>query len=261
MDRRTENQLIGALSAVVVVGLIVLVAGTAIAQTNGRSDNVATLAVVSSPTTTSNLPPDKQAIVDRLAATRSAEGEYIADHPENQPAGDPPTLKPTIEPTSWSVGIVENGQAPTSSMSFGGINHWSWDIDGHHTGVYAGAEGYASADPGRGVLMVLASTMALHSIPELGGWYEAPPETGALRIVSYEGTVLTVEAATGETFYFDAETRDFTDANGDPVPTDTPTPAPPPAFTPASSLPFALPTPTPTASAQATVAATAAVGQ
>lgn len=85
--------------------------------------------------------------------------------------GNPPTPKPTIAPTSWSVGIVENGQATFSSMSYACVNYWSWDIDGHHTGVYAEAEGYLSAEPGRGVLMVLASTMALHPIPDLGGWY------------------------------------------------------------------------------------------
>lgn len=222
MDRQTENRLTGALGAVVVAGLIVMVTGVAMALTSGHSDNVDTLAAESSPTTVDQ----KQAMVDRLAATRSAEAQYIAEHPESPPTGNPPTLKPTIVPTSWSVGIVENGQAPISSMSYAGVNHWSWDIDGHHTGVYAGAEGYLSAEPGRGVLMVLASTMALHPIPELGGWYEAPRGTGALRIVSYEGTLLTIQSADGQTFYFDAETRAFTDAHGNPVPTDTPTPAP-----------------------------------
>jgi hypothetical protein len=64
--------------------------------------------------------------------------------------------------------------------------------------------------------------------------------------VSYDGTLLTIEAETGETFYFDAETRAFTDGGGNPVPTDTaqPTVAPLPTL---DGTPPPFPTDTATA--------------
>ena len=77
--------------------------------------------------------------------------------------------------------------------------------------------------PGRGVLIVLVSAMDLSSVPEKSGSYLAPPGVGSLHIMSFQGSILTVHATTGEAFYLDAESRAFTDANGNPVVTDTPT--------------------------------------
>ncbi len=72
---------------VLAVGAALLaVAGIAIGLTSGGSGT----------------PEDeKQAIIDRLAATRSAEAQYLVEHLESSPTGNPPTLKPTIAPTSW----------------------------------------------------------------------------------------------------------------------------------------------------------------
>lgn len=180
---------------------------------------------------------EKQEVMDRLTATYAAAVEYADEHPDEVPVPNP-TVMPTVQPTSWSVGIVDSGQAPISSMQFLGTNAWSWDINGYHVVVYAGSEGSMGDTPGRGILLVLASTMDLKAVPSLGGWYEAPLGTGALQVVNFEGTQLTVEAETGETFYFDAESREFTDAEGNPVPTDTPTPTPwPSPPEPSTTLP------------------------
>ena len=54
MDRHTENRLIGALGAVVVAGLIVMMAGVAMALTSGHSDDFSRRTAESSPTATAN---------------------------------------------------------------------------------------------------------------------------------------------------------------------------------------------------------------
>jgi hypothetical protein len=225
---------------------------------------VALVAVGYAGTNSGNLDPAKQDVLERLQATRAAQIQFAQDHPEEIPTRNPTTM-PTIRPTSWSVGILVSGQAPMPGSQYVGVNSWSWDLDGNHVIVYAGSEGLEGRNPGRGVIAVLGETMSLQPLSQLGGWYRAPPGVGALRIVSFQGTLLTLQASTGQTFYFDAETRAFTDANGSPVPTDTPTPTPPPPQTPEFTLPpidFGTDTPAPTAAptAQPTLAATAAVG-
>jgi hypothetical protein len=105
MDRRTENRLIGALSAVVVAGLIVMAAGIAIALTSGHSDNVATLAAESSPTGY-NDEAEKQAIVDSMSAARASAIQFATDHPELLPPRSPgfvPTATPTPVPVPVGV--------------------------------------------------------------------------------------------------------------------------------------------------------------
>lgn len=169
---------------------------------------------------------EKQSLIDRLAATRSAAIQFASEHPELLPPAIPTTM-PTVEPTSWSVGLIEDAYLPGGGFSVS--NMWSWDLGGNHVQVFAGGAGPNVREAGRGSLLVMVRSMDLKVLTELGGAYKAPPDVGSLRITSFKGTLLTVEATTGETFYFDAETRDFTDANGDPVPTDTPTPSPLPS--------------------------------
>ena len=118
-------------------------------------------------------------------------------------------------------------------------NSWWGHINGTVVNIYAGQMGYhTGASAGRGVVLVFDPSPASVS-------YLAPLGVGSLRVVSYQGTLLTVQAATGETFYFDAASRAFTDANGNPVSTDTLTPFPEP--TPGGgTLPFPFPTDAPT---------------
>lgn len=128
-------------------------------------------------------------------------------------------------------GIAESSQAPYSSIEFKCTNRWAGHLGNLLVIVYAGAAGRETKDPGRGLLMV-----DTYSDVTPGGAYEAPPSVGSLRITGFTENLLTAEATTGETFYFDAETREFTDANGDPVPTDTPTPTYPPPHTPGPTI-------------------------
>lgn len=101
MDRHTENRLIGALSAVMVAGLIVMAAGIAIALTSGHSDNVVTLAAAPSPTATVD---PKQAILDRIQATHDAAVAEAFLHPELLPSRHPGFL-PTATPTPVPVPV------------------------------------------------------------------------------------------------------------------------------------------------------------
>jgi hypothetical protein len=103
LDRRTENRLIGALSAVVVAALIVVVAGTAIALTRGDSGITESLAAAS-PTGTDNPEAAKQAIVDRMQATREAAVAQAILHPELLPPRHP-GLMPTPTPTPVPVPV------------------------------------------------------------------------------------------------------------------------------------------------------------
>jgi hypothetical protein len=218
MDRRTENRIIGALSAVVVAGLIVMVAGVAIALTSGHSTGVATLAAESDTPS----PDGKQQIIDNVEASRAAAEQFAEEHPELLPSHSPGLHRlpeSTLEP--WPQGLSDPAwQLP--GVDFRVDDEWQWDLDGNHVQVFAGAE----FGPIRGAIIVRATSMRLQAVPDLDGWYAAPAGVGSLHIVSFQGTVLTIQATTGETFYFDAETRAFTDADGNPVTTDTPPPTP-----------------------------------
>jgi hypothetical protein len=103
MDRRTENGLLGGLGAVAVAGLAMIVVGVAMALTNGRSDHVATLAAVSSPTPTAD---PKQAIADRIQATHDAAVAQAFLHPEVLPPKHPGFMPtPTPTPVPVPVGV------------------------------------------------------------------------------------------------------------------------------------------------------------
>jgi hypothetical protein len=188
---------------------------------------------------------DKQAVLDRVAATHDAAVQEALEHPELLPSKEPGRVVPTWTPRAWEPAIIENGNPPVSGESFQLGNEWQGDIEGRHVQVFAGTSWVDGV--GRGSILVMVKSMDHRVQTDLGGWYGAPIGTGPLRIASFDGTLLTVHADTGETFYFDAETRDFTEENGDPVPTDSPRPSITPY--PTGTLPFPLPfdtdTPTP----------------
>lgn len=209
---------------------------------------VATLAIGLGGARSNDENKEKQDVVNRILATQKAGREFAAAHPELIPTRSPGFVA-TGTPISWSVGIVESGQAPFPGSGYAGRNSWSWDLDGRHVVIYAGALGTGLEDAGRGVLAVLVSEMSLDPVPEMNAWYVAPPGTGPLSITSFDGSLLSVRAETGESFTFDAVTREFNDEDGNPVPTDTPRPTPVPLPTTTATLPpieFDSPTPTAT---------------
>jgi hypothetical protein len=187
---------------------------------------------------------DPKAVLDaQMDAARAAAIQQAEEHPELQPSKIP-TLWPTGTPEPWPQGLFQRGPAPFPSSEYVFESTWQWDLNGHHVQIYAGREGVEGATPGRGIIILRATALDLQPLPG-GGRYLAPYGVGTLKIVSYEGTLLTLEASTGETFFFDALTRAFTDAGGTPVPTDTPAPTPEQLPTTTATLPpFPFPTDT-----------------
>jgi hypothetical protein len=198
--------------------------------------------------------PTTQAHLDVLASMNAAREEALQDiinHPESRPPKNGPVPTPGT-PEPWPQGLFDYAVAPFPPGWYLFHNQWQWDIGGNHVQVYAGEFGSQSHQHGRGIIAVRVMSVDLEPQP-LGGFYEAPFGTGALHIDDYEGHLLSISAETGETFYFNAETREFTDENGNPVPTDTPTPTPPPPPSPLWTLPpIEFDTPTPTATAAPT---------
>jgi hypothetical protein len=195
MNRLTENRTLGVFGAVVVAGSIA-VAAVAIGLTGARSDNPN---------------QDKQDVVNHSPPDPS--------QAENHSTKPFDSSVPT--PVPLADGIYGGSQAPYSTEEFTSKNMWVGHASGLRILVDAGAEGHSIDDAGRGLLMV-----DTYSDQVPGGSYVAPSGVGPLHIVSCQGTVLTIQASTGETFYFDAESRAFTDADGNPVPTDMPTAKP-----------------------------------
>jgi hypothetical protein len=183
--------------------------------------------------------------INKMEAARQAAFQAYANNPATPPSIGQ-TFAPASSPEPWPQGLIQTGNAPFPSAEFIGENVWQWDLNGHHVQVYAGRNGNLGGkggDSGRGLIIVLATSFDLKPLP-LGGSYQAPSGTGSLHIVSYDGALLTLHATTGETFYFDADTQAFTDAAGNPVPTDTPWPTPAPQPTPGATIPFPFPTDT-----------------
>lgn len=191
----------------------------------------------------SALPVDKQEFVDELVAAQASADVFASEYPELLPTKSPGFL-PTGTHAPWPQGLLPRPISAAPAAEFIAKDTWQWDINGNHIQVFAGLAGDLDRYSGRGALMLRALSFDLEPVP-LGGWYYAPIGTGPLHIVEYEETLLTIEAETGEMFYFNAETRAFTDVNGDPVPTDAPTPTPPPLAPPVGTLPpFDFPTDT-----------------
>lgn len=132
----------------------------------------------------------------------------------------PPPGLPTVVQTHGprGDGLYEVAQAPFPNALYAFKNQWQGHLQENLMMVYAGRWGHETADPGRGVLVI--DSRPIGDVTSLS----APLGIGYLHIVEFEGYVLTIQADTGEIFHLDAETHEFTDENGEPVPTDSPTP-------------------------------------
>jgi len=166
-----------------------------------------------SPDDTLRLPPEKQAILERERQFREGtpplpslppKGEVQPGKPGSPPE---PTLEPALVPrkAAGAGTIIEDGQAPISSMVFSGRNRW-YEVKGDEKiAVYAGADGQ---DPSQGVLIVVI--LSLDETTKKGGaTYRSPIKDGALSIVGAEQERLTLVSEGGTTFIFDVAARQF----------------------------------------------------
>jgi len=134
------------------------------------------------------LPADKAgALVERRAADGAGEAATAA------PAAAPP------------AGIVQdvNGALPTSRDEL--LNAWQGRVDGRFVAVYAGAQ---AGDPEQGIVIVVTLKDARGAAFEQA-LLRTPERSGAVRVVSADGPLLTLRAASGATFTLDAAARRF----------------------------------------------------
>jgi hypothetical protein len=133
------------------------------------------------------MPANKRARLDCEAASRG--------HRRAPKAADPRTERPTSGPSEYETGIVNDDESP--SREFVVRNRWGGKVQGHQYVVFAGAR---TSDASQGVLLVQEVTAdGEASEPDP---YEAPPGTGALRVVSVEGARLTLSTDSGTRYVF-----------------------------------------------------------
>lgn len=206
MDRRTENRIIGALIAVMVAGLIVMVAGIAIGVTSHGSDHPAA--------------PVGPSFEEKLAAyqgiLKGAEARFAAPPGFDINATPTPTPRPAPPAILTAFNQLPGGFFMTKNI-------WRGYLSGTEVSIRAGSQGsVCTADPGRGAILWDFIPSNSRPTPAAYGYYAAPLDAGWLKIVAFDGDVLTLDSKSGQSFRFDADTGGFTFADGSPVPTDTP---------------------------------------
>ncbi len=110
----------------------------------------------------------------------------------------------TPTPVELETGIIEDNEAPASGSTFLGVDRWVGKVDGGYIVVYAGSAGVEAVtgkDSADGRLLV-------QRLGPAGGvaqaWWIDVPKAGALRVTSFEGTMLVISDAHGGTHVFDA---------------------------------------------------------
>jgi hypothetical protein len=190
-----------------------------------------------------------EAVLASMEARQQAAAKVAEDDPEAVASSKNGPVPANSTPEPWPQGLFDHAVAPVPPGEYLFQNQWQWDLDGHHVQVFAGQIGRNSPEAGRGVIWALETSFDLTPL-SAGGFFKAPPGTGSLRIVSYDGTILQLISDGGQSFQFDAESLGFSDQSGQPVPSDTPAPAdyipPKPTYSFSSPMPDdATPTPAP----------------
>ncbi len=145
----------------------------------------------------------------------------------------PPTRQATYSPpTSGAIGhrrpdgINNTPSAPFSRMVFTPLNSWLKTITDSYYLIYFG---YLTQDPEQGAVYVFNRNPNDYSL------YLTPERHGAVKAISENGTIITLEATDGTLFYFNASTEQFSNEHGTPLPS-TPTP-----FNSSTSTPIPYP--------------------
>lgn len=165
-------------------------------------------------------PPEWQTY--EVAVMQTQQALILTITPEPPPTGRPPTNTPA----PFIPGVYDTSIAPFGvPRAYAMANRWQDVINGERTIAYAGARKDTSeATPvvkqGLIVVVVYSTDLINRSIVE----YEAPGETGILRITSVDGYRLTLTAQNGTTLYFDVPTRQFVDSLTSTVTAPTATP-------------------------------------
>lgn len=134
-------------------------------------------------------PAKRQAVLDAKSRADVAQRKAASQLTANAQAGS--------ASTSWPTGIFQDTEAPAPGSVFLGTNRWVGEAGDHIAAVYAGVSG-SDASTGRLLIAVDGPTMTPTTVDLTG--------SGALRVASADGSVLSITDAGGRTHLFDART-------------------------------------------------------
>jgi hypothetical protein len=142
------------------------------------------------------LPPEKQAMEDRMAADQAKARALGANKADSPPAPQPSSKPPTPLPT----GIFEEKQAPFPPSQIRVNNRWQGTVNGQEVIVFAGM-----THDNQGVVVVLNRKDG--HLADMNS-YNAPVKSG-LRVTAENNGQLTLQSENGSTFTFDVSSRSF----------------------------------------------------
>lgn len=159
------------------------------------------------------LPPEKQSAFDRIAQDQAigranpAPKQPDATPPQMiVPALDPPQF-PGVQTSLAGAGvIIESQMAPPGAKNSIWVNLWQEQGATRSIGVSAGA---VADDPQQGLVDWVQSGPAPSFANATGAELRTPTRSGAVRVIAASGEVLTLRAADGTLFTFDAQAGAF----------------------------------------------------
>ncbi len=141
--------------------------------------------------TSSAIPAEKLAMLEKLATDRTPDGPRPAKPADAQFAA------PTVEmnpPAPRPAGILTQGRPPLSGMAFAGTNAWAGEVNGTWTVIFAG---YDPQNPAQGLVVVYQPDAGYLSI------LPAPIPGGALTVTDFADGHITLQDASGAELMFD----------------------------------------------------------
>ncbi len=156
---------------------------------------------------------ERQFLLDKfssefLMATQRAKG--LENHP-TRPAFFVET--PTNDTGGHKIpdGIDDHPSVPISESVVTVLNSWRKTTDDRYFLVFAGV---LTNDPKQGAILILHVNHRFYQ-------YNTPTKNGGVKVITENGTVITLQSTDGTIFYFDASKEIFVDKNGKPIPVVT----------------------------------------
>ncbi len=141
---------------------------------------------------------------EKAAMEARAETARVRSLAEPRPPKQSERAPDAAAEPAWRNGIIQSGLAPVPATLYVITNQWHQIVRGEHLNVYAGA---FRGDTRRGVVIVETTRLDLNGPGSPGGVYTLPGGGGPVRIVSADGTRLTLRSDDATMFVFDALER------------------------------------------------------
>lgn len=156
-----------------------------------------------------NIPADKyQALLKEHQLREIALNEIAKRPPASKAIMPPIPIGTAVQGPTGILSHDDSNPGMLHSAKFVLSNSWVGDVNNTKTIVYAGAEGAELGNPKQGTVWVLTiqpdgSILNKDSLKN----YKTSALDGGLNIVSVNGNVLTLKAASGTSYTFDIATR------------------------------------------------------